>query len=60
MTRPQIPSEAWPPTPGPEPPSPLQLAAGPPADLRESMKIMFRGVCNLMQGADAIMIDIIR
>ena len=47
-------------TPGPELPSPLELAADSPGDLRESIKTRFRRACNLTQGADAIMIDIIR
>lgn len=39
---------------------PLQMAVDLPKDLRESIKITLIRVCNLIEGADAIMLGIMR
>lgn len=50
----------WPPDSGPRLPWPLMMAADSPRDLTELVKIMLSRVCNLLEGADAIMLGIIR
>lgn len=47
-------------TPGSGLPQPLKMVADFPKDLREPIKIARRRVCNLMEGADAIMLGIIK
>lgn len=47
-------------TPGSGLPQPLKIVVDFPKDLREYIKITHRRVCNLMEGADAIMLGIIK
>lgn len=47
-------------TPGSGLPQPLKMVVDFPKDLRESIKITHRRVCNLMERADAIMLGIIK
>lgn len=49
-----------PPDPQPRASWPRKMAVDSPRELRESVKVMPRRVCNLIEGADAIMLGIIR